>query len=49
MSDLLTPLQEANKEALERISSLQSAPVLNPINRKITNLKMNNQPVKVLV
>ncbi len=48
VSNLLTPLQEANKEALARISSLQSAPVLIPINRKITNLKMNNQPVKVL-
>ncbi len=48
VSDLLSPLQESNKESLERISSLQSVPVLKPINRRITNLKMNNQPVKVL-
>ena len=43
-----TPIETAQREAEQRIASIQSAPELKPITARITTLKMNNQPVKVL-
>ena len=44
----LTPAQQAQKEAEERAASIMPLPELKPMNRRITTLKMNNQPPKVL-
>lgn len=43
-----TPVEKARKESLEMIESLQSVPELKPITNTIPQLKMNNQPLKVL-
>src|SRR5579872_2680669 len=43
-----TPVEKARKESLEMIESLQSVPELKPITNLIPQLKMNNQPLKVL-
>ncbi len=43
-----TPVEKARKESLEMMESLQSVPELKPITNTIPQLKMNNQPLKVL-
>ena len=43
-----TPEEKARKESLEMIESLQPVPELKPITNQIPQLKMNNQPPKVL-
>ncbi len=45
---VLTPAQQMNQQTLKRIESLQPAPELKPINRRIASLKMNNQSARVL-
>ena len=44
----LTPAEQAQKQTIERISSMQPIPELKPITNRISTLKMNNQPPKVL-
>lgn len=44
----LTPSQVARKEAEERAASMEGAPELRPLTGSVRNLKMANQPVKVL-
>ncbi|MBA3972803.1 MAG: hypothetical protein C0504_01140 [Candidatus Solibacter sp.] len=44
----LTPAQSARREAEERAASMESAPALRPLTGSVRNLKMANQPVKVL-
>ena len=44
----MTPSQLARKEMETRTASVIGVPELNPTNPRITNLKMNNQSVKVL-
>jgi len=44
----LTPAEKAQKEAEEKVDRMMPLPELNPINRQPLNLKMNNQPVRVL-
>lgn len=44
----LTPAEQSQKDADEKIDRIQAAPELKPITRQISALKMNNQPVKVL-
>ena len=44
----LTPAEVARKEADEKLASLATVPELRPVSRQITNLKMNNQPARVL-
>ena len=43
-----TPVEKARKESLEMIESLQPVPELKPITNTIPQLKMNNQPLRVL-
>jgi len=45
---ILTPAEKARREVEARINSLEGPPELRPINNKITSLKMNNQPPRVL-
>jgi general secretion pathway protein D len=44
----LTPSQVARKQAEERSASMEGAPELRPLTGSVKNLKMANQPVKVL-
>lgn len=44
----LTPGQQARKEMEEKVATMLGVPELKPSSAKINNLKMNNQPVKVL-
>lgn len=44
----LTASDRVRKEGEKKLESMMDAPVLKPIKREIVNLKMNNQPVKVL-
>src|SRR5262249_11756569 len=44
----LTPVQEAKKEVQEKIASMLPVPELRPLNPQPINLKMNNQPPRVL-
>jgi general secretion pathway protein D len=44
----LTSAEKAQKESLRMIESLQSVPELKPVTNQIAQLKMNNQPPKVL-
>ncbi len=44
----LTPADLARKQTEERLATLASVPELKPVSRQITNLKMNNQPARVL-
>jgi general secretion pathway protein D len=46
--DAESPVEKARKESLEMMESLQSVPELKPITNTIPQLKMNNQPLKVL-
>jgi general secretion pathway protein D len=43
-----TPGEQAAAAAEQRANSIEPAPVLKPMSRQISTLKMNNQPVKVL-
>jgi general secretion pathway protein D len=43
-----TPVEKARKESLAMMESLQSVPELKPITNMIPQLKMNNQPPRVL-
>ncbi len=44
----LTPAEKSQKEGQQRLDSMLPPPELKPITRVISNLKMNNQPPKVL-
>ena len=44
----MTASDRVRKEGEKKLESMMDAPVLKPIKREIVNLKMNNQPVKVL-
>lgn len=44
----LTPVQQAQRDSDERITTIQGAPELRPISRQPITLKMNNQPPKIL-
>ena len=44
----LTPGQQARKEMEDKVSTMQGVPDLKPSSLRVNNLKMNNQPVKVL-
>jgi general secretion pathway protein D len=44
----MTSAEKAQKEAVEMMESLQTAPALKPVTNQISVLKMNNQPPKVL-
>ncbi len=44
----LTPSEAARQDLEDRIGSMMPAPELRPLQRQISTLKMNNQPVKVL-
>jgi general secretion pathway protein D len=44
----MTSVERAQKDSLAMISSLQSPPELKPVTNQISQLKMNNQPPKVL-
>ncbi|MDX2269887.1 MAG: cohesin domain-containing protein [Bryobacter sp.] len=43
-----TPADRVRQEAEKRLAGLMDAPVLKPIQRQIVNLKLNNQPARVL-
>ncbi|MEP7362931.1 MAG: cohesin domain-containing protein [Acidobacteriota bacterium] len=43
-----SPAEAAEKETERRIASIQDAPVLKPLTRQVSQLRMNNQPIKVL-
>jgi general secretion pathway protein D len=44
----LTAAERVRKQNEAKLDTLMDAPVLKPIQREIVNLKMNNQPAKVL-
>lgn len=44
----LSAADRVRKQNESRLETLMDAPVLKPIQREIVNLKMNNQPVKIL-
>lgn len=44
----LTPAERVQRQNTARLETLMDAPVLKPIQREIVNLKMNNQPARVL-
>lgn len=44
----LTPAEKAQRNAEEKASRMLAIPELQPLQRQISTLKMNNQPVKVL-
>ena len=44
----MSAADRVRKQNEEKLDSLMDAPVLKPIQRDIVNLKMNNQPVKIL-
>ena len=44
----LTLGQQARKEMEDKVATMQGVPDLKPTNQRVNNLKMNNQPVKVL-
>lgn len=43
-----SPADAAERETERRIASIQDAPVLKPLTRQVSQLRMNNQPIKVL-
>lgn len=45
---ILTPAEKARQEVEARINSLQGPPSLKPITSQISNIRMNNQPARVL-
>lgn len=44
----LTPVEQARKHDLDKMSTILSVPELKPVTSRIDTLKMNNQPPKVL-
>jgi general secretion pathway protein D len=44
----MTAAERVKKQNEQKLDTLMDAPVLKPIKREIVNLKMNNQPVKIL-
>ncbi|MBC7928669.1 MAG: hypothetical protein H7039_23750 [Bryobacteraceae bacterium] len=44
----LTPAEKSQKEAEDKASRMLALPELKPIQRQITSLRINNQPVKIL-
>lgn len=44
----LTAADRVRQQNEDKLNNLMDAPVLKPLQREIVNLKMNNQPVKVL-
>ncbi len=44
----LTPGQQARKDMEDKVATMQGVPDLKPSSARVNNLKMNNQPVKVL-
>jgi len=44
----LTSGQIAEKEVVDRIGTIEGVPVLKPVTREISMLRMNNQPARVL-
>jgi len=44
----LTPGEKASREVQERIANIEGVPVLKPVTREISMLRMNNQPARVL-
>lgn len=44
----MTAADKVKKQNEQKLETMMDAPVLKPIKREIVNLKMNNQPVKVL-
>lgn len=44
----LTAAQISRRDIDDRMAALASAPELKPVSRQITNLKMNNQPARIL-
>ncbi len=44
----VSPSDAAERETERRIASIQDAPVLKPLTRQVSQLRMNNQPIKVL-
>ncbi|MDZ4803086.1 MAG: cohesin domain-containing protein [Bryobacteraceae bacterium] len=44
----MTPAEKSTREAEEKASRMMALPELKPMQRQITTLRMNNQPVKVL-
>lgn len=44
----MTLAQLAKRESDQKIATIQPTPILKPISRQVTSLKMNNQNVKVL-
>ena len=48
VAEPITPVEQARKESVEMIESMLPVPQLKPITNQIPQLKMNNQPAKVL-
>ncbi len=44
----MTAADKVRRQNEQKIETMMDAPVLKPIKREIVNLKMNNQPVKIL-
>ena len=47
-SAVLSPVQKAEQAINARVKSLEGPPELRPLNNQITNLRMNNQTMRVL-
>jgi len=45
---VLSPAEQAQVETERRIAAIQDVPVLKPLSRQVSQLRMNNQPIKVL-
>lgn len=48
MDKAQTPADRVRRDAEKKLETLMDAPVLKPIQRQIVNLKLNNQPARVL-
>lgn len=46
--EVLTPAEQAIKDAADRVASLEPIPKLDPPVKRINALKMNNQPINIL-
>lgn len=45
---ILTPAEQQRSEVEKRIASLEGPPQLEPLNNQVNNLRINNQPARVL-
>ena len=45
---ILTPAEQERSEVEKRIASLEGPPQLQPLNSQVNNLRINNQPARVL-